>query len=88
MIQSWAETASASARHTLAAELPVIMVTARHGSHDIVAALNAGANDYVAKQIDFAVTVARIETQLGRRKAEAALRESEDGAHAGRAGRE
>jgi len=61
-----------------AAELPVIMVTARHESHDIVAALNAGANDYVTKPIDFAVTMARIETQLGRRKAEAALRESEE----------
>jgi diguanylate cyclase (GGDEF)-like protein/PAS domain S-box-containing protein len=61
-----------------AAELPVIMVTARHESQDIVAALNAGANDYVTKPIDFAVTMARIETQLGRRKAEAALRESEE----------
>jgi diguanylate cyclase (GGDEF)-like protein/PAS domain S-box-containing protein len=61
-----------------AAELPVIMVTARHESHDIVAALNAGANDYVTKPIDFAVTMARIETQLGRRQAEAALRESEE----------
>jgi len=63
--------------HT-AAELPIIMVTARHESHDIVAALNAGANDYVTKPIDFAVTMARIETQLGRRQAEAALRESEE----------
>ena len=61
-----------------AAELPVIMVTARHESTDVVAALNAGANDYVTKPIDFAVTIARIETQLGRRKAEAALRESEE----------
>ena len=63
--------------HT-AAELPIIMVTARHESHDIVSALNAGANDYVTKPIDFAVTMARIETQLGRRQAEAALRESEE----------
>jgi diguanylate cyclase (GGDEF)-like protein/PAS domain S-box-containing protein len=61
-----------------AAELPVIMVTARHESHDIVAALNAGANDYVTKPIDFAVIMARIEAQLGRRQAEAALRESEE----------
>jgi diguanylate cyclase (GGDEF)-like protein/PAS domain S-box-containing protein len=61
-----------------AAELPVIMVTARHESHDIVVALNAGANDYVTKPIDFAVTMARIQTQLSRRQAEAALRESEE----------
>jgi diguanylate cyclase (GGDEF)-like protein/PAS domain S-box-containing protein len=64
-------------RHT-AAELPVIMVTARQESQDIVEALGAGANDYVTKPIDFAVAVARIETQLARQQAEAALRVSEE----------
>jgi diguanylate cyclase (GGDEF)-like protein/PAS domain S-box-containing protein len=61
-----------------AAELPVIMVTARQESQDIVEALGAGANDYVTKPIDFAVAVARIETQLARQQAEAALRVSEE----------
>jgi diguanylate cyclase (GGDEF)-like protein/PAS domain S-box-containing protein len=64
-------------RHS-AAELPVIMVTARQESQDIVAALGAGANDYVTKPVDFAVAVARIETQLARQQAEAALRVSEE----------
>src|SRR6185437_8097164 len=50
-------------RHT-ATELPVIMVTARDQSEDIVLALQLGANDYVTKPLDFAVVLARIETQV------------------------
>jgi DNA-binding response OmpR family regulator len=42
------------------AELPVIMVTAKDGSDDVVEALDLGANDYVTKPIDYAVTCARI----------------------------
>jgi len=45
-------------------ELPVIMVTALDDSEEIVAALRMGANDYVTKPMDFAVTLARIETRL------------------------
>ncbi len=48
-------------------ELPVIMVTSRQQSRSIVDALRAGANDYITKPIDFAVAIARIETQLSRR---------------------
>jgi diguanylate cyclase (GGDEF)-like protein/PAS domain S-box-containing protein len=59
-------------------ELPVIMVTARQHSQSIVETLRLGANDYVTKPIDFAVVLARIETQLARMQAEAALRESEE----------
>jgi sigma-B regulation protein RsbU (phosphoserine phosphatase) len=47
-----------------AAELPVIMTTARGQSEDIVEALKLGANDYVTKPIDFPVLLARIQTQL------------------------
>ncbi|HEY6360956.1 MAG TPA: EAL domain-containing protein [Vicinamibacterales bacterium] len=61
-----------------AAELPIIMVTARQQSEDVVEALGLGANDYVSKPINFAVAMARIEAQLSRRQAEAALRESEE----------
>ena len=46
-----------------AAELPVLMVTAKDGSEDIVAALDLGANDYVTKPVDFPVAVARLRTQ-------------------------
>jgi CheY-like chemotaxis protein len=52
-----------------AVSLPIIMVTARTESQDIVNALDAGANDYVTKPIDFAVTLARIEAQLRLRAA-------------------
>ena len=44
--------------------LPVIMVTARAESEAVVEALDAGADDYVTKPIDFEVLRARIETQL------------------------
>lgn len=59
-------------------ELPVIMVTAKNQSEDIVRALDLGANDYVTKPIDFAVTLARIGTQLSHKRAQEALRESEE----------
>jgi diguanylate cyclase (GGDEF)-like protein len=45
-------------------ELPVIVVTAKHGSENIVEALAAGANDYITKPVDFPVAIARIATQL------------------------
>ncbi len=47
-----------------AAELPVIMATARDQSEDVVQALHLGANDYVTKPLDFPVVLARIETQV------------------------
>jgi class 3 adenylate cyclase len=49
-------------------DLPVIMVTARDAAEDVVAALRAGANDYVTKPLDFAVVLARVETQLTLKK--------------------
>ena len=54
------------------------MVTARQESADIVEALNSGANDYVTKPVDMPVALARIQAQLARKRAEAALRESEE----------
>src|SRR6188508_3407677 len=59
-------------------ELPVIMVTGRQQREDIIEALTRGANDYVTKPIDMPIAAARIQTQLSLRKAEAALRESEE----------
>src|SRR5947207_3085423 len=61
-----------------AAELPIIMVTAKAQSDDIVEALDLGANDYLTKPIDFAVAVARIGTQLSHKQAQEALKESEE----------
>lgn len=45
-------------------ELPVIMVTARDRSKDVVGSLAAGASDYVSKPIDFPVLLARLKTWL------------------------
>jgi diguanylate cyclase (GGDEF)-like protein/PAS domain S-box-containing protein len=59
-------------------QLPIIMVTAKDQSDDIVKALNLGANDYVTKPIDFAVALARIGTQLSHKRAQEGLRESEE----------
>jgi DNA-binding response OmpR family regulator len=47
-----------------ASELPVIMVTAKGDSDDVVKALKLGANDYVIKPLDFPVVLARVQTQL------------------------
>jgi diguanylate cyclase (GGDEF)-like protein len=53
-----------------ASALPVIMVTAKSESGNIVDALELGANDYVTKPVDFAVALARVNTQISRRRAE------------------
>jgi diguanylate cyclase (GGDEF)-like protein/PAS domain S-box-containing protein len=58
--------------------LPIIMVSGSHSSDSIVEALNLGANDFVPKPIDFPVALARIRTQISRKRAEEALRESEE----------
>jgi diguanylate cyclase (GGDEF)-like protein len=59
-------------------QLPIIMVTARAQSEDIVEALDLGANDYVTKPVDMQVMLARIRAQVARRRAELSLRESHD----------
>ena len=56
-------------KHTAGA-LPVIMVTAKTQSEDIVDALSRGANDYITKPVDFSIALARVVTQIDRRHAE------------------
>ena len=58
--------------------LPVIMVTAKTQSEDIVEALNAGANDYVTKPVDFSIVLARVSNQVARRRAEAAIQKANE----------
>src|SRR3954468_15336942 len=41
-------------------DLPIVMVTARNDSGDVVEALELGATDYVAKPLDLPVVLARI----------------------------
>ena len=56
--------------------LPVVMVTGRVRSDDIVEALTLGANDYITKPVDFPIALARISTQIGRKRADEALRKA------------
>ena len=58
-------------------DLPIIMVTARGESEDVVEALELGANDYVTKPLDFPVVLARIRTQLALRRAVSQVTELE-----------
>jgi diguanylate cyclase (GGDEF)-like protein len=58
--------------------LPVIMVTAKDQSEDIVAALKTGANDYVTKPVDLSVALARVNNQVARCRAEAAIRKANE----------
>ncbi len=60
-----------------ASQLPVIMVTAKSQSTDVVEGFRLGANDYVTKPIDFPVALARIATHIAHRRAILALHESE-----------
>jgi CheY-like chemotaxis protein len=55
-----------------AAELPIIMATAKTESEDVVQALELGANDYVTKPIDFPVVLARVQAQLRVKKSKRA----------------
>lgn len=55
-------------RNPATRELAVIMVTARAEGDAVKEALEAGADDYVTKPIDFAVLRARIEAQLEKRR--------------------
>ncbi|MBC7782639.1 MAG: response regulator transcription factor [Burkholderiales bacterium] len=57
--------------------LPIIMVSALVDSEDIIAGLEAGANDYVVKPVNFQVLMARIRTALTLRANITALVEAE-----------
>jgi sigma-B regulation protein RsbU (phosphoserine phosphatase) len=59
---------------TPAGDLPIIMVTAKSESEDVVRALNLGANDYVTKPLDFQVVHARVQTQVSLKRAREELR--------------
>src|SRR5436305_6250267 len=58
-------------------DLPIIMVTAKGESEDIVEALELGANDYVTKPLDFSVVLARIRSQLTLKRAVSQVTELE-----------
>jgi signal transduction histidine kinase len=62
---------------TAAIELPVIMVTSKSDSDDLVDAFRAGANDYVTKPIDYGVLFVRMETHLNLKETHRSLRLSQ-----------
>jgi diguanylate cyclase (GGDEF)-like protein len=64
------ETLKRIRQHRSASALPVIMVTGKTASENMVEALQLGANDYVTKPVDFAVALARVEAQISRKRAE------------------
>jgi adenylate cyclase len=55
-------------------ELPIIMATARDAADDVIEALEAGANDYVTKPLDFGVVLARSDLQIQLRRSSAEVR--------------
>jgi CheY-like chemotaxis protein/tRNA A-37 threonylcarbamoyl transferase component Bud32 len=60
------------------AELPVIMATARVERDEVVESLRLGANDYVLKPIDFALLLARLDTQLALKRAHDEIRRAQE----------
>jgi DNA-binding response OmpR family regulator len=58
-------------------DLPIIIVTAKEESEDMVEALERGTNDYNTKPLDFPVVLARIRTQLELRRAVSQVKELE-----------
>jgi PAS domain S-box-containing protein len=58
--------------------IAVLMVTANGDSEDVVVAFELGADDYITKPIDVTTAIARIQTQLLRKRAEDRVRESEE----------
>ena len=61
----------------LASDLPVIIVTAKNQSTDVVEGFRLGSNDYVTKPIDFPVALARISARARTAELLLALQESE-----------
>ena len=47
-------------------DVPIVMVTARDDTHDVVAGLEAGADDYLTKPFDFPELEARLQALLRR----------------------
>ncbi len=60
------------------AQLPIVVVSARHDNAVIARALESGADDYVVKPVDYPILHARIRLHLERRQAQTALQASRE----------
>lgn len=54
----------------LESDIPIVMLTAKSDTADVVAGLEAGADDYIAKPFKYKELIARIRTRLRRLSAE------------------
>jgi len=72
------EVARSIRKQYLANELPIIMVTGMATREDRIGAVNAGANDFVAKPFDLTEIRVRMNSLLGMKAAHDALRQHKD----------
>lgn len=56
-------------RNDVRSDVPIILLTLRSDANDIVAGLEAGADDYIAKPVDGRILLARIDAIMRRRNA-------------------
>lgn len=56
-------------RNDVRSDVPIILLTLRSDANDIVAGLEAGADDYIAKPVDGRILLARIDALMRRRNA-------------------
>ncbi len=59
------------------AELPIIITSAKDSTSDVIAGLEAGANDYLTKPLDFAIVKARVRAQIKLKRAVERIRRLE-----------
>ena len=58
-------------------QLPIIMATAKDEREDVLAALEAGANDFVSKPLDLQILLARINSNLALKKTHEELKRAQ-----------
>jgi diguanylate cyclase (GGDEF)-like protein len=58
-------------------ELPILMVTAKSHSQDVISAFTEGANDFITKPINFPIALARISCQVANKKLSTQVRETD-----------
>jgi len=54
--------------HLVAANIPIVICSARHSPSDIVAGLDAGADDFVSRPVSMPSFTARVQALMRRRK--------------------
>ncbi|MCB9742199.1 MAG: PAS domain S-box protein [Alphaproteobacteria bacterium] len=59
------------------AQLPIIVITQRNSTHDLVGALELGANDYILRPVDVPIVLARLRIHVTLQRASKDLAKSE-----------